>query len=228
MAVQSKGWDWSQVLAGAGGEANRWQEVSDEFLPEALRWKKAGYKAAMDLGCGLGRHSLFLASLGMRVTAFDISPSGLEATMAEAKKRHLARRITPRQGDMIGFDFGRECFDGAVAFHSMYHTDYAGLFGVVESVRQSLRPGGHFFFTLNSKNNPSFRDAANTVVDDFTVICNEGIEAGVPHTYLLPEEVPALMRGFDIDYVTESSRIFFGEDKREHRGVHIFGLAIKG
>ena len=44
---------------------------------------------AMDLACGLGRNSIYLAELGFEVDAIDVSLVGLEIAREKAKERRL-------------------------------------------------------------------------------------------------------------------------------------------
>ena len=44
----------------------------------------------LDLGCGQGRDSLFLASLGYQVTAVDLSKVGVNQMMKQAEKQNLS------------------------------------------------------------------------------------------------------------------------------------------
>lgn len=73
--AESMGWNWDEM------DGPQWNAVSDEFLPVALRWKDRGHRRVLDLGCGVGRHALFMAELGMVVTASDISRTGLRAVI---------------------------------------------------------------------------------------------------------------------------------------------------
>ncbi len=57
----------------------------------------------LELGSGEGRNAIFLARNGYNVTAVDISPSGVEKTLAWA--RRLGLRIDARVGDLHAFIF---------------------------------------------------------------------------------------------------------------------------
>lgn len=56
-----------------------------------LKFKKSG--SALDLGCGIGRHSLFLAKKGFRVTAVDASSGPLIALKELARLQKLPIKI---------------------------------------------------------------------------------------------------------------------------------------
>jgi SAM-dependent methyltransferase len=191
-SVKSKGWDWSKVTE------DYWSKVSDEFLPVALRWKGLGKKTALDIGCGRGRHSLFLAELGLDVTATDISSGGIELLQKEARKRKLDGKIRTVVGDMLELPFIADSFDCVLGFHSIFHTDYTGLKKVVSKIKGMLKKTGRLYITLNSKSNPSFQDPSNVQVDDYTIVRTYGIEQGIPHTFLDHDDVVNLLADFKI------------------------------
>lgn len=58
---------------------------------------------ALDLGCGQGRDSLFLASLGYKVTGVDISKVGISQMLDKAKKSNLD--INGAVGNFFDFNF---------------------------------------------------------------------------------------------------------------------------
>jgi len=215
-SIKSKGWDWSRV-----GE-KYWNIASDEFLPVALRWKEKGKKTVLDIGCGRGRHALFLAEMGFDVTATDISPEGIEQLKKEAKKRKLDGKIKTLVCDMLELPFQKNSYDCALGFHSIFHTDYAGLKKVIRKITAMLKENGQLYITFNSKNNPSFRAADNTVVDDYTVIRHRGIEEGVPHTFLEHQDIIELLADYKIIKLQEISDYF-----DSLKSIHFFVEAEK-
>lgn len=63
-------------------------------------------ETALDLGCGTGRNTLYLAQHGYRVTAVDTDADALEALMRTARQRNLQPRVKIREADML------ECVSG--------------------------------------------------------------------------------------------------------------------
>ena len=191
-SVKSKGWDWSKV------KESYWSQVSDEFLPVALRWKELNKQTVLDIGCGKGRHSLFLAELGFNVTAADISPEGIAQLQKEAKKRKLDNKIKTLVCDMLELPFKNNSFDCVMGFHSIYHTDFAGLKKVITKITGMLKKSGRLYITLNSKSSPSFHERGSTVIDEYTIIRNFGIEKGIPHTFLEYKDAIKLLEDYKI------------------------------
>jgi len=71
--VESRAWDWSAM------DGPEWNTVSDEFLAVAMDWITGNSASVLDYGCGVGRHALWLADHGMRVTASRPPSMGLNS-----------------------------------------------------------------------------------------------------------------------------------------------------
>jgi ubiquinone/menaquinone biosynthesis C-methylase UbiE len=93
----------------------------------------------LDLGCGTGEDALFLASLGVRVHALDISPAMAERTREKAERASLADRIQveARPAEDVGSVGGG--FDGA--YSDFGALNCAALGAVGDGLARALRPG---------------------------------------------------------------------------------------
>ena len=82
--------------------AKSWQELPwahDEptlFLAEICQRRKPG--RALDIGCGAGTDSVYLAKRGWEVTALDFMPKALEFTQARAKEAGVS--VRPVEADI--------------------------------------------------------------------------------------------------------------------------------
>ena len=61
--TDSKAWDWENA------EKDAWLSPSEESYYYAKKCIAEGRKSLLDLGGGLGRHSVFLNKKGFKVTA---------------------------------------------------------------------------------------------------------------------------------------------------------------
>ncbi len=92
----------------------------------------------LDLGCGAGRHSRYLASKGLRVTGVDLAASSIK----EAKKSEHGRLRFFRHDMRV--PFGRHAFDYVFNFFTSfgYFADTSEHRAVVRNMALSLRDGG--------------------------------------------------------------------------------------
>ncbi len=107
---------------------------------------------ALDLACGGGRNSLFLAELGYEVDAWDISDVGLSVLQAELDRRG-EKRVHPRQVDLEQVQLSDQAYDLIVDAHYLDRD-------LFERMQRALRPGGllalHTFLQPpNGKYNPA-------------------------------------------------------------------------
>ena len=91
--IEHKAWDWGKT------ETDIWHRPAEIAYYLAERWKCMGYSHFLDLGCGLGRHSLFFARAGFTVHAIDLSENAVDGLRTTAAKENLP--ITAQCGDMI-------------------------------------------------------------------------------------------------------------------------------
>jgi SAM-dependent methyltransferase len=121
------------------------EEVTNKqigFLVKELKLDKP--KKILDIPCGFGRHSNYLAKLGHKVTGVDIMPGFLEIARADAKK--MKAKVNYIQADMREIHL-REKFDRIlILFTSFgYFTDEENL-KVMKNVANSLKRGGLLCF----------------------------------------------------------------------------------
>lgn len=86
------------------------QERELRALDRIARWKQ---QRVLEIGCGDGRLSLRLASLGARVSALDPSPANLRKARASLTRQN-ARRITFRLGQAERLPYRAREFDVVV------------------------------------------------------------------------------------------------------------------
>ncbi|MFI0039739.1 class I SAM-dependent methyltransferase [Streptomyces mutabilis] len=105
-----------------------------------------------DLGCGPGRVTAHLASLGLRVFGLDLSP----AMLAIARREHPDLRF--EQGSMLELDLPDGALAGAVSWYSSIHTPWERLPDLFAEVRRVLAPGGHFLLAFQVGDEPMHLD----------------------------------------------------------------------
>ncbi|MGZ4687904.1 class I SAM-dependent DNA methyltransferase [Oryzihumus sp.] len=95
----------------------------------------AGLGAVGDLGCGPGRVTGHLASLGVDAFGVDLSPG----MVAEARRRHPDLRF--EVGSILDLDLPDGSLGGALLWYSTVHTPPAQLPAVYAEVQRVLAPG---------------------------------------------------------------------------------------
>jgi len=104
----------------------------------------------LDLGCGIGRHSLALARRGFQVTGVDRTVSYLEEAGKTADEEGLSVELL--EDDMRSFTRAG-AFDTALSMYTSfsYFEDPEDDSQVVRNVYESLKPGGTFLIETHGK-----------------------------------------------------------------------------
>ncbi|AOF95469.1 class I SAM-dependent methyltransferase [Sphingobium sp. RAC03] len=95
--------------------------------------------AVLDLGCGGGWTSQFLARAGYSVTGQDIAPDMIALAQENARINGVGDRTTFLCSDFEALDLDGQ-FDAALFFDALHHADDEAL--AIRSAYRALKPGG--------------------------------------------------------------------------------------
>lgn len=208
--TESKAWDWSK------NESSKWLAPAVEACYLAESWKSKGFKKFLDLGCGLGRHSIYFAQKGYEVNSVDLSQYAVDYLNSWAKKEQL--NIASDVCDMLNLSFDDDTFDCIIAYNVVYHTDTQGFIKSLGEITRVLRSGGELFITLISKDTWSFQRADKYKrIDDNTILRDDDdTERNVPHFYVNIKDIKKYFNDFEFvnvpieqtEYNIESTEYF--------------------
>lgn len=105
-------------------------DIVDRF---AADMDEADLHSILDLGCGTGQLARRLLDLGLDVTAIDLSPENVAAT--------VDRGVHARVADFASLPFSDNTFDAALAMNSLLHVPPNEFPGVLTEIARILRPG---------------------------------------------------------------------------------------
>jgi len=116
-------------------------------------FKKRNVKKVLDIGCGSGRHSIFLAKEGFSVTGIDFSPKALQlagkwASLEEVNVKFIKQNITKK------LSFKNETYDACICIDSIHYSSTDEMNKILAESHRILSKNGTIFITLpqNGKN----------------------------------------------------------------------------
>ena len=141
---------WEETRTVVFNETRREQAPDEVSRVLDLLGDMPSNAAILDLGCGIGRHSLELARKGFRVTGVDRTATYLDKAKEQADRQELNAEWV--LADMRQFR-RPDTFDAAVNLLTSfgYFADPAEDRRVVDNLFTSLKPGGRLVMDLMGK-----------------------------------------------------------------------------
>ncbi|MCA9887264.1 MAG: class I SAM-dependent methyltransferase [Anaerolineae bacterium] len=109
----------------------------------------------LDLGCGQGRDALFIARLGHHVTGVDVSPTGIEQLLADAKNENLA--ISGLVADLCNYS-PDATFDVVVIDRTLHMLDAEPRLDVLRRILPAVKPDGYILIADEKSNLPAMHE----------------------------------------------------------------------
>lgn len=147
---------WNHIYNESGRECHPAVQVlseNDFLLPTS--------GTALDLACGLGANAIFLAELGLAVTAWDISAAAIEKLTAYAVQQGL--NINACQQKITAESFTGCCFDVIVVSRFLDRS-------LSDAIIGALNPDGLLFYQTFTREKTSPKPPNNP---DYLLIENE-------------------------------------------------------
>jgi ubiquinone/menaquinone biosynthesis C-methylase UbiE len=181
--------DWEKIYKERG-------DLGYEVLPRIRRasglFRSRGFQRVLDLGCGTGRHSLFLAKQGFDVYATDMSPTAVKIAGEKAAALEL-KNVHFQQHDMRDMPFEDSFFDAVICTWTLHHGTLVQIQRTVDEVHRVLTPGGIFVTDIPSTTTAGYKIGKE--IEKNTLIGKKS-EEDVPHHYSTREEIYTLFSGF--------------------------------
>lgn len=212
--------DWEKIYKEKG-------DLRFAVLPKIRRvtrvFKEKGYKNILDLGCGTGKHSIFLAKRGFSVYATDISLSGIKIAKNKAESQGL--NIHFKQHDMKSIPFDENFFDAVICTWTIYHGMLKSIKQTISEVHRVLKQDGMFVTDFLSVDDSTF--GIGKEIEKNTFIGEKGDEQDIPHHYVTRDELVRLLSEFKKVRIRASSNSYTDENGKRYFRKYFNVEAIK-
>lgn len=179
---------WNEVFKKEG---KFFIEPQEDMAKIVNIFKKKGVKRVLDLGCGSGRHIVYLAKNGFDAYGIDIAEEGIKIARNWLKDEKL--RANLKVGSMYkNLPYKDNFFDAIISIWALHHERLNNVRKAIKESERILKPNGLVFITLfkrNLKSSPpnkiikkrKYQKADYMVIEPSTYIPLEGHEKGLPH-----------------------------------------------
>jgi ubiquinone/menaquinone biosynthesis C-methylase UbiE len=160
-------------------------EEPDEILVKVVKFlKKRKVLKVLDLGCGAGRHVVYMTSQTFEAYGVDMSETGLKRTKERLKANSLDAFLV--RCDMKFQPFINSCFDMVICLNTIYHQRLKEIQQTIlrarGAARRILKNRGLFLVNFHSKR--SYRFGKGVKVEESTFMDENGPEKGVLHHFV--------------------------------------------
>lgn len=147
--------------------------------------KESTVKNILDLGCGMGRHTVYLAKQGFQISGFDNSPKGIELAQKWVREEHVTADL--RVHDMRErYPYDDNTFDAVVASRVIHHGTIQEIRNIIREISRVLKPGGYLHVSVATQKK---QDTECTEIEPNTWVPLNGNEKGLPHHCFTVEEL---------------------------------------
>ena len=212
-----KAWDWAKIESE---EREYWSMPSKDVFQFMFHLKHYRQRKVYDLGCGIGRHLLFLIDMGFDVYGSDYSLDAVVEVNRHLEKIEYTHRV--KHESMTKITEPDESYDAVIAYNVVYHACLSDMVKALNNIYRILKPLGSLLITFQSRKSPGYKKELE--VEPWTIVKNKGNEKDIPHHYVDRDEIFQLLSGYDI---VELSYIEHEYDNLKSKGCHYVVTAMK-
>jgi len=184
------GTDWQDATAHPIALLRAENALRNPWIATVIEEKFSGSSAVLDIGCGAGFLTNYLAQKGHQVSGIDLSEKSLEV----AKKNDQTANVAYAQASAYALPYPDQNFDVVSAMDLLEHVEHPEK--VISEAGRVLKKGGLFFFHTFSRNFLSW------------LVVIKGVEWAVRNTpsnmhvlplFINPSEMEAMCRGYQLE-----------------------------
>ena len=186
--------DWNIVQLPVENIYDKLDISFTPFFKENIQlFKEIGYERILDIGCGYGKHSIYLAENNFNVTSIDINAQAIEWLKRYIDRKSISN-ITLIQADMNSLPFQDNYFDAVICTSVLHHQDFKQIENSISEIYRVLRRRGYFLFDFLSVEDDSF--GIGEEIEKNTFVGSREGEENIPHHYTDVIELNELFYNF--------------------------------
>lgn len=189
-------------------------EVLDTVVEAVKLFNTKGYKEVLDLGCGTGRHTIYLASNGFEVSACDISKTGIEITKTRAEKYGF-ENIRYGIENMYNMSYKDERFDAILCIWVQGHGMREEIQNGINEAHRILKDKGTFFTDFVTVDDITY--GIGDEIADNTFVGGRPGEEEIPHYYTTEKDLRLMFKNYSKLDMYNKTYVFTDDNGNEHK-----------
>ncbi len=180
---------WDRIYENGSIHTN----PSKEIIALVPYLRKNGVSNILDVGCGTGRHSIYLFKEGFNVKGIDISKKAIEI----ARNQSNELPINYEAVDFENIQLKKDSFDFVLANHSLEYAKYDNIKKAFTEISGSLKQNKPFFARVASDRHPF----ANSTPEEIYGFSHIGfcVKNKIPVNFFTERELQTLFEDYNIE-----------------------------
>lgn len=170
----------------------RWREPHEKVVGLVGTLRERGVHRVLDLGCGAGRHLIYLSQQGFQVHGIDIAETGLKHARRWLEEEGHTARLA--MGDIARLPYAGGSFEALLSLYVIYHSTLDRMREAISEIHRVLQPGGLGLVTFLSTRSDRYGQGEEIAPNTF--ITSSGADSGTPHHFSDRAEVEELLADF--------------------------------
>jgi ubiquinone/menaquinone biosynthesis C-methylase UbiE len=188
-------------------------DLLDTVVEAVNYFEQAKCKNVLDLGCGTGRNTIYLASRGFKVSACDISKTGIELTKKQADDLGFID-INYEIEDMFNMTYDDNCFDAVLCIWVQGHGTKREVQKGIDEIFRVLQKGGTVVTDFVTIEDSTY--GIGKEIDQNTFVGGRLGEEEIPHFYTSKEELYLMFSKYKSINIKDKSYHFTDIHGNEH------------
>jgi len=166
------------------------KQSSTRVIEIANFFKQEKMERVLDLGCGTGRHIIYLLKQGFHVYGCDSSEIALKIA------KETLTDVEFKQCKMISLPYENNFFNGILCNFVIQHGKIKDIKKAISEMYRILKKGGVLYLTVPSIKHPEYLTGEEIELN--TKINIDAIDGNMPHHYFTEKEMREFFHEYNI------------------------------
>lgn len=185
-------------------------EEPHEDMPKLVKLlRKYKAKKILDVGCGTGRHLIYLAKKNFDIYGLDNSQTALNMARSWLKKLKLKAHLK-NLNFYQSLPYKNNFFDAVISHNAIHHGTTQQVKKAISEINRILKKNGIIFITVPQRHHKSSIQPTASFkgkkIEERVIVPQEGPEKGIPHFYFNKKLLKEFFCDFEIQELYTKNR----------------------